>query len=207
MHVPVHDCSCKEVSRIFSKLTVRLLLARSGLCLCLSGLFVAQRLKWARQLRRKLLQFGGVAMERGDFFGDRGLKILYPNRLHLAKNISLGHDNCFWCFNDVYVGAWTQTAKDLLIISGSHENDSFRPKIGKDQEVVVGCGCWIGARVTILGGTVLGPGCIIAAGAVVKGRFPAFSIVGGVPAKIIGERVPADMITSPFGEYPVSELQ
>lgn len=53
-------------------------------------------------------------------------------------------------------------------------------KIGKD--------CWIGAKVTILDGTELGDGCIVAAGAVVTGKFPDYSIIGGIPAKIIKMR-------------------
>lgn len=55
--------------------------------------------------------------------------------------------------------------------------------------VTIGKNCWIGAKVTILDGTILGDGCIIAAGAVVKGVFPANSIIGGVPAKILKTRI------------------
>ena len=51
--------------------------------------------------------------------------------------------------------------------------------------VVIGRDCWIGAKVTILDGTRLGNGCIVAAGAVVSGKFPNNCIIGGVPAKII----------------------
>lgn len=179
----------------------------SASCLWLSGLFVLQNLASARWVRRRLLQMAGVDFEPGGFFADRGLKILRPRHLRFGSNVSLGHDNSFWCFHEVHIGAWTQTAKDLLVISGSHDIASFQPVAGDEQNVYVGRGCWIGARVTILGGTSLGPGCIVAAGAVVKGQFPAFSIIGGVPAKVLGNRVPAELITSPFGEYPVSELR
>lgn len=54
--------------------------------------------------------------------------------------------------------------------------------------VTIGKNCWIGAKVTILDGTILGDGCIVAAGAVVKGIFPAYSIIGGVPARILKTR-------------------
>ncbi len=49
----------------------------------------------------------------------------------------------------------------------------------------VGHGCWIGAKVTLLDGAVIGDGCIVAAGAVVKGEFPDNCVIGGVPAKLI----------------------
>lgn len=51
--------------------------------------------------------------------------------------------------------------------------------------VKIGKNCWIGAKVTILDGTILGNNCIVAAGAVVRGQFPNNCIIGGVPAKII----------------------
>lgn len=54
--------------------------------------------------------------------------------------------------------------------------------------VKIGSNCWIGAKVTILDGTQIGNGCIVAAGAVVRGKFPDNVIIGGVPAKIIKSR-------------------
>ncbi len=50
-------------------------------------------------------------------------------------------------------------------------------KIGKD--------CWIGAKVTILDGTIIGDHCVVAAGAVVTGHFPSGVVIGGIPAKIL----------------------
>ncbi|PKG73141.1 acetyltransferase [Shewanella sp. GutCb] len=57
------------------------------------------------------------------------------------------------------------------------------------QGISVGKGCWIGAKVTLLDGTKVGNGCVVAAGAVVKGEFPDNCIIGGVPAKILKKRL------------------
>ncbi len=54
--------------------------------------------------------------------------------------------------------------------------------------IAVGRNCWIGSKVTILDGVEIGNGCIIAAGAVVTKSFPAKSIIGGVPAKLLKSR-------------------
>ena len=54
--------------------------------------------------------------------------------------------------------------------------------------IKIGNNCWIGAKATFLDGTEIGNGCIIAAGALVKDKFPDNVIIGGVPAKILKNR-------------------
>ena len=55
--------------------------------------------------------------------------------------------------------------------------------------IEIGNDCWIGAKATILDGTTIGSGSVIAAGAVVKGTFPAGSVLAGVPATVIRSRL------------------
>lgn len=54
--------------------------------------------------------------------------------------------------------------------------------------IKIGNNCWIGSKVTILDGVHIGDGCIIAAGSVVNKSFPANSIIGGIPSKLLKER-------------------
>jgi acetyltransferase-like isoleucine patch superfamily enzyme len=54
-----------------------------------------------------------------------------------------------------------------------------------DRDVVIEEDVWIGVNVTLLAGVTLGRGCVVAAGAVVTKDMPPYSIVGGVPAKVI----------------------
>lgn len=56
---------------------------------------------------------------------------------------------------------------------------------GLDNDVIIEKDVWIGAHVTILQGVHVGRGATIAAGAVVNKDVPPYSIVGGVPAKVI----------------------
>ena len=58
------------------------------------------------------------------------------------------------------------------------------------QGIVIGDDVWIGARVTVLDGTRVGASSVIAAGAVVSGEFPPYSVIGGVPARVLKSRRP-----------------
>ncbi|WP_350432823.1 DapH/DapD/GlmU-related protein [Shewanella sp. H8] len=53
------------------------------------------------------------------------------------------------------------------------------------QGISIGKNCWIGSKVTILDGAVIGDNTVIAAGSVVRGLFTNNVVLGGIPAKII----------------------
>lgn len=53
----------------------------------------------------------------------------------------------------------------------------------------IGQNCWLGSKVTILDGVSIGDGCVVAAGSVVTQSFPENVIIGGVPAKILKQRI------------------
>ena len=54
--------------------------------------------------------------------------------------------------------------------------------------IKIGNNCWIGSKVSVLDGVEIGEGCVIAAGSVVNKSFPAGSVIGGVPAKLLKSR-------------------
>ena len=64
----------------------------------------------------------------------------------------------------------------------------------KTARVIIGNDVWIGSSVTILGGVVIGDGAIVAAGAVVTKDVEPYTIVGGVPAKVIRKRFSDEQI-------------
>lgn len=51
--------------------------------------------------------------------------------------------------------------------------------------VIIGENCFIGYRVSIMPGVELGNNCVVAASSVVTKSFPAYSMIGGVPAKLL----------------------
>ena len=64
----------------------------------------------------------------------------------------------------------------------------FHKEFYNKHPVVIGNDVWIGDRVIIMPGVHVGDGSIIAAGAVVTHDVPPYTIVGGVPAKVIKSR-------------------
>lgn len=63
-----------------------------------------------------------------------------------------------------------------------------------DAPVVIEDDVWCGANVTILKGVTIGRGSVVAAGAVVTQSFPPYSIIGGVPAKLLKMRLTEEQI-------------
>lgn len=90
------------------------------------------------------------------------------------------------------------------IITGDHRIDVIGKYImdvtdaEKGQEhdapIVIEDDVWCGANVTILKGVTIGRGSVVAAGAVVTKSFPPYSIIGGVPARLIRMRFTPEQI-------------
>ena len=72
---------------------------------------------------------------------------------------------------------------------GDINRDTFKKGL-----VVIGNDVWIGANATLLSGVQIGDGAVIGAGSVVIGNIPSYSIVAGVPARIIKYRFPEEII-------------
>lgn len=120
-------------------------------------------------------------------------------------NLSIGDATSIPKGSTIYcTGAPCTIGKKVLfgpkptIITGDHRTD-IRDKYiiditeeeklpENDQPVVIEDGCWIGANVTILKGVTIGEGSVVAAGSVVTKSCEPYSIIGGIPAKVLRKR-------------------
>lgn len=78
------------------------------------------------------------------------------------------------------------------------KKQKFKEKIYSDEQNKYGCiignDVWIGYNAVIMGGTTIGDGAIVAAGALVNNDVPPYTIVAGQPARVIGQRFDDDQI-------------
>lgn len=131
------------------------------------------------------------------FFGSCGsnLRVSRNNTFYNSKLIHLGSDifianGCWFCAGEeIIIGDQVMFGPYCVIVSENHirRHGSFR--FGEPQEapIKIGKGSWVAAHVTIIAGSEIGEGSLIAAGAVVIKKIPADVLAAGVPARIIRE--------------------
>lgn len=115
-------------------------------------------------------------------------KLLIGNNFGMNVNSTLGaSDN-----GEIIIGDNVMIAQNVVIRSSNHKFDDISIPISMQGHtggrIVVGNGCWIAANVVITSNVNIGEHSIIAAGAVVTNDIEPYSIVGGVPAKLIRKR-------------------
>ena len=112
-----------------------------------------------------------------------------PSRLRIGEYSHVNRGCTLDCRGSIVIGNSVSISHHVAIFTASHDLMS-REFTYFDGKVTIEDYAWIGANCTILGahGLTIGKGAVVAAGAVVTKDVPPFSIVAGVPAKVIGER-------------------
>ncbi|WP_374191725.1 DapH/DapD/GlmU-related protein [Curtobacterium sp. 1310] len=109
--------------------------------------------------------------------------VIRSKKLRVGDNVFINHD-CFVDNGPVTIGDDVLIGPSVVLASVDHAPGSARRRAGDpiERPIVIGDGTWVGARVTVLGGVTIGPGCVIAAGAVVINDLEANGLYAGVPA-------------------------
>ena len=132
-----------------------------------------------------------------------GVKLVRGSTIHMwarffnPTNISIGQDSIIGdhVFLDGRdrgsIGNHVDIASEVMIYNSEHDLAAvdFAATIAP---VKIGAYDFIGPRAIIMPGVKIGRGAVVAAAAVVTHDVPEFVIVGGVPAKVIGERANKD---------------
>ena len=109
--------------------------------------------------------------------------------IRIGDNVGIGEFAYIGGSGGVIIGSDTIVGQYFSVHPENH-NFNDRNQLIREQGVTrsgikIGDGCWIGAKVTMTDGAKIGRHCVIAAGSVVTESFPDYSLIGGVPARLI----------------------
>ena len=116
----------------------------------------------------------------------------HEGTLSLGDKSNLARDISVNCYLDVEIGDSALIADNVYISDFDHRFDDLTTTI-KDQGIVksrvrIERDVWLGTKVTVCRGVVIGQGTVVGANAVVTNDLPAFSVAVGVPARVIKDR-------------------
>lgn len=154
--------------------------------------------------RSKLLVPLGTCLSIGDgtYIG-RDVELASGGQLTLGQRVSL-QDRCV-IVGDVVIGSYSLFSLNVLITSGQHYH-KYRPyMLIRDQDkailsnelerqahsrrVCIGEDCWLGVNTVVMPGVCIGRGAVVGANSVVNSNVAPYTVVAGVPAKLIGKRL------------------
>ncbi|MDR2990507.1 MAG: acyltransferase [Burkholderiaceae bacterium] len=133
--------------------------------------------------------------------------IEHPEGLRLADDVFIGHFNFIEASGGVRIGRGVQITNFVSIVSHSTHRSvrmaaalSGQPALQDGAEragdvraaVEIGAYGFIGPHSTIEAGARLGRACLVQAHSRVRGAFPDFSVIGGQPARVLGDVRDAD---------------
>lgn len=105
------------------------------------------------------------------------------------ENISVGQNLHITSASQLVIGKNTTILENVMITNIDHDYQEIDKHILEQKYIVsetkVGENCFIGYGAVIQAGTILGKQCIVGANAVVRGHFPDYCVIVGVPARIV----------------------
>ena len=122
---------------------------------------------------------------------DDTFRLFPPFYTDFGKNITIGKDvfinsGChFQVQGGIEIGDGALIGHNVVLATINHDTIPGNGRKNHYAPIQLGKNVWIGSNATILPGVTIGDWAVIAAGAVVTNDVPPYTIVGGVPAKII----------------------
>lgn len=136
--------------------------------------------------RKIVYRMSGIKIGKGSVI-HMGANFYQPRNIKIGEDTIIGYKAFLDGRDKIEIGSHVDIASEVMIYNSEHDLES-EDFIATEETVKIGDYCFIGPRAIILPGVNIGKGAVVAAGAVVTKDVGSFDIVGGVPAKKIGER-------------------
>lgn len=154
----------------------------------------------SENIRKLWLRIFRAKLGKNCFIG-KCCDIRFPFRLKIGKNSVV--NKC--CILDMRGGGLViednvDIAQETNLWTLEHDVNNPNHDV-KKGDIRIQHHVWIASRCTILPGVTIGYGAVVAAGAVVTKDVPPMAIVGGIPAKVIGQR--ANELTYQLNYHPL----
>lgn len=119
-------------------------------------------------------------------------RILEPARISVGRRSTIPNWSVLDGRGGLKIGDDCLLGFENVILTSTHESSSIHLPIREqgmyEAPVHIGDDVWTGCRVVVLPGVTIGSHAIVGAGTVVAKDVPEWSIVGGVPARVIRDR-------------------
>jgi len=129
---------------------------------------------WPDSRIQALDQYKGQSFDSHIIFEDN---VSMQERCHIAAS------------DELIIGRNTTIASNVMIQDVDHDYEQLDVNILDQRliskKILIGENCFIGTGAKVLAGTVLGKQCIVGANSVVRGIFPDYCVIVGMPGKIV----------------------
>lgn len=123
---------------------------------------------------------------------DQYEEIKYTPRLAIGNNVCIGDYACITCIDEIIIGDGCLFSEYVYISDHMHgfvpgAGPLVRQTLTSKGPVVIGNNTFLGYRACVLPGVRLGSHCVVGANSVVTKSASDYSMLAGVPAKVIKE--------------------
>jgi maltose O-acetyltransferase len=118
-------------------------------------------------------------------------------RLEIGPDCSINYGVSLGCLSSIRIGARCRLGPYVMIVDSDFHDVYDRAKRPPPRPVVLEDDVWIGAKASIMPGVTIGRGAIVGTAAVVTHDVAPFTVVAGVPAKVVKSLDPEKFVGPP----------